>query len=142
MNFLQLFFCATLTFATVQASPTLAMPVFRTSTDVANYVKNSLMQDLETINLLDREMATPVRRTKKFNRELRKRTQVDPVLSAKIAETHSQPVKSKFSQLNKPRRLNPLLLDFDDSDYIDRTTEEFTEIVGNPKETRELIRHR
>ena len=144
MNFLQLFFCATLAFATNHASPTVGIPVFHTSTDLTNYVKNSLMQDLETINLLDREMATPVRKTKKANRKLRKRTQIDPLLLARMSETHHRPVNPKFSKLNSPRQLSPslgpLTIDFDDSEYETKTLNALSEMGGDGKTTCELIR--
>ena len=114
MNFLRLFFFATFAFAIHIASPTVDMPVLHTSTDLANYVKKSLMQDLETINLLDREMATPIKKTRKVNRKLRKRQQVDPTQLAKQSQNQHRPVHQRFAKLNSRKTLSRSLEEVED----------------------------
>ena len=56
----------------VSKSTGIRFPNFQSSAELSNYVKHSLQKDLETVNLLDRAMATPLRRTKSINRKLKK----------------------------------------------------------------------
>ena len=51
-------------------TPVPEIPHFHSSTELSAYVRNSIDQDLETLNLLDRATSTP-RKTPKNNRRLK-----------------------------------------------------------------------
>ncbi len=70
---MKLFWCAFLLISTcLSVSKKIQqIPHFRSSTELSAYVKSSIDKDLETLNLLDRAMAAPIKRHGKQNRQLR-----------------------------------------------------------------------
>ena len=69
-------------------TPVPEIPQFHSSTELSAYVRNSIDQDLETLNLLDRATSTP-KRSQKNNRQLKAQ----------------KPQKRKTRNYNSDRRL-------------------------------------
>ena len=67
---MKVFIVFLLTSSLLTKTPVPEVPHFHSSTELSAYVRNSIDQDLETLNLLDRATSTP-RRSQKNNRRLK-----------------------------------------------------------------------
>ena len=60
----------------VELNNQFTIPKFHSSSELNNYVRQSLKQDIETLNLLDRAINTPKRKTKKVSRKLKRENEL------------------------------------------------------------------
>ena len=119
MNLLGLYLLSTLVLAAPSPTPLAGMPKLHTSSDLTNYVQKSLQQDLETLNLLDRAMATP--KSKRINRKL-KRNQNAETIPVDWSQSlgHSPKVRKAsktFVPKNRHLMSNPFWLSDDDKGF-------------------------
>ena len=65
------FYSLFITIACIGAA-NIELPEFQTSTQLTDYVKKSLQQDVDTMNFLELSMSMPVKKAKRVNRKLKK----------------------------------------------------------------------
>lgn len=70
----------------VAASSNESLPHFKNSAELSNFVRKSIDQDLETLNLLDRAMAAPINHNKKSGRRLRTQQSSDTSKKNKVKQ--------------------------------------------------------